>query len=322
MGDNESIVAGNGGIAPGGRDDDGGETGGAAADAPVAGIANTSGDRGLVGEDPVAEAANASVEDAYELRLTALLHQLVGKLGHKGAARTLGLDHRTVATSVREGLSRRVREALERALVDRDGDARDRLEEEFGEFRERFETLAQELRDGLGAVQGQVETLGEQQGGRMRRLEGRLARVEAGRDGRQGGAGAAAGPGRASGAGPAARRRYPSLVTVDPAGDDAEVFGDAWPLVEEWRRLWDGHAAQGKGLAWVTRRERILALEVSMLEDHGLTLPPETEPLRGLDRGAQLNWRRKALVDMRKRRSRLALLRWLRRALTLGLWRR
>ena len=23
-----------------------------------------------------------------------------------------------------------------------------------------------------------------------------------------------------------------------------------------------------------------------MLEDHGLTLPPETEPLRGLDRGA------------------------------------
>ena len=57
-----------------------------------------------------------------------------------------------------------------------------------------------------------------------------------------------------------------------------------------------------------------------MLEDHGLTLPPETEPLRGLDRGAQLNWRRKALVDMRKRRRRLGLLRWLRRTLTLGLW--
>ena len=318
MGDNESIVAGNGGIAPGGRDDDGGETGGAAADAPVAGIANTSGDHGLVGDDPVAEAANPSVEDAYELRLTALLHQLVGKLGHKGAARTLGLDHRTVATSVREGLSRRVRDALERALVDRDGDARDRLEEEFGEFRERFETLAQELRDGLGAVQGQVETLGQQQAGRMRRIEGRLARVEVPGDGQQG----ASGEGRPSGAGPAARRRYPGLVTVDPAGADAEVFGDAWPLVEEWRRLWHGHAPQGKGLAWVSRRERILALEVAMLEDHGLTLPPEIEPLRGLDRGAQLNWRRKAHHDIRRRRSRLALLRWLRRALTLGLWRR
>ena len=52
----------------------------------------------------------------------------------------------------------------------------------------------------------------------------------------------------------------------------------------------------------MSRRERVLALEVAMLEDHGLTLPPETEPLRGLDRGAQLNWRRKALVDMGKRR--------------------
>ena len=45
-----------------------------------------------------------------------------------------------------------------------------------------------------------------------------------------------------------------------------------------------------------------------MLEDHGLTLPPETEPLRGLDRGAQLNWRLKALHEFRKRRARLGLL--------------
>ncbi len=109
-------------------------------------------------------------------------------------------------------------------------------------------------------------------------------------------------------------------MTKDPADDDEEVYGGAWPLVDEWRRLWDGHPAQGKGLAWVCRRERILALEVAMLENHGLTLPPETEPLKGLDRGAQLNWRKKALVDIRRLRSRLELLRRLRRVLTLGLW--
>ena len=304
MGDSEEVKAGDGGNTPGDQAGQGGVRGDDVAD------------------DPIAEAAGASVGDAYELRLTALLHQLVGKRGHKGTARLLGVDHRTVASSVREGLSRRMREALERALVDRDGEARDRLEEEFGEFRERFEALAQELRDGLGAVQGQVETLGEEQGGRMRRLEGRLARVEAGRDGRQGTAGAAAVSGRPTGASTAARRRYPDLVTTDPADDDEEVFGDAWPLVQQWRTLWNGHLPVGKGLAWVSRRELILALEVAMLEDHGLTLPPETEPLRGLDRGAQLNWRRKALVDMRKRRRRLELFRWLRRALTLGLWRR
>ena len=72
--------------------------------------------------------------------------------------------------------------------------------------------------------------------------------------------------------------------------------------------LWDGHPGQGKGLEWVSRRERILELEVAMLEEHGLTLPPETEPLRGLDRGAQLNWRLKALHQFRKRRARLELL--------------
>ena len=109
-------------------------------------------------------------------------------------------------------------------------------------------------------------------------------------------------------------------MTKDPADDDEQVYGDAWVLVEEWRRLWDGHPAQGNGLAWVSRRERILALEIAMLEDHGLTLPPETEPLRGLDRGAQLNWRKKALVDVGRRRARLVLRRRVRRMLTLGLW--
>ena len=308
MVENEDIRAGDGGVTAGGQDGQDGDAGG-------------SGGGDGSPDDPIGEAVRASVEDPYELRLTALLHQLVSQRGHKGAARALGIDHRTVASSVRQGLSRRVREALERALVEKDGDARDLLEEEFAGFRERFEALAGELREGLSVVQGQVETLGEQQAGRMRRLEGRVSRVEAGRDGRLKAAGATEGSGRSTGmAAASSRRRYPDLVTRDAADDDEEVFGDAWPLVEQWRTLWDGHPAVGGGLAWVSRRELILSLEVAMLEDHGLTLPPETEPLKGLDRGAQLNWRKKALVDIRKRRRRLTRLHRLRRALTLGLW--
>ena len=69
------------------------------------------------------------------------------------------------------------------------------------------------------------------------------------------------------------RRRYPGLVTREPANDDDEVFGAAWPLVEEWRRLWADHSPWGRGLAWVSGRERILELEVALLEQHGLTLP-------------------------------------------------
>ena len=306
MVDSEDIMAGDGAATPGGQaGQDGGTSGGSGSAVP---------------DDPIGEAVRAVVEDPYELRLTALLHQLVSQRGHKGAARALGIDHRTVASSVRQGLSRRVREALERSLVEKDGDARDRLEEEFAGFRERFEALAGELRDGLSTVQGQVETLGQQQAGRMRRLEGRVAQVEGGRVGSQGTGAAASTARRSAGAGSATRRRYPDLVSRDTADDDAEVYGDAWVLVEEWRRLWDGHPARGRGLAWLSKRERILALEVAMLEDHGLTLPPETEPLRGLDRGAQLNWRQKALVDIRRRRARLTLLHRLRRVFTLGLW--
>ena len=290
------------------------------------------GDEGVAHDPDDDDAAGAGLDDAfgggdsgvadlYELRLTALLHQLVRRWGHKGAARELGVNPRTVAASVKQGMSRRVREALERMLVDRDGEARDRMEDEMegvkvevGGLKEHLAGLEAELREGLHA-------LGEQQAQGMRRLERRLAQAEAGKVGGSGASPEAA-TSPAPGAGPPSRRRYPELVTTAPDADDEEVFGDAWPLVAEWRELWDGHPAQGKGLEWVSRRERILELEVAMLEEHGLTLPPETEPLRGLDRGAQLNWRLKALHEFRKRRARMEFLRSLRRVLSLGLWRK
>ena len=345
MVERDALGPGSGGTAPGQADGgDGGSADGlrAAGDGlPGAGGSMTAGDvdGDAGGDESVADAPGADdaavvadlddafgggdsgVADLYELRLTALLHQLVRRRGYKGAARELGVNPRTVAASVKQGMSRRVREALERMLVDRDGEARDRLEDEMEGVKvevagvnERVAGLESGLREGLHA-------LGEQQAQGMRRLERRLAQAEAGKGG-----GSAASPAAAKspapGAGSPSRRRYPELVTTAPDADDEEVYGDAWQLVDQWRGLWDGHPAQGKGLAWVSRRERILELEVAMLEDHGLTLPPETEPLRGLDRGAQLNWRLKALHEFRKRRARLELLRRLRRVLSLGLWRK
>ena len=114
------------------------------------------------------------------------------------------------------------------------------------------------------------------------------------------------------------RRRYPELVFLEPAHDDREVYGDAWPLIEKWREIWKaGHRGTGRGLAWLRTEERVRTLEVAMLEEHGLTLPPEKMPLYGLDRRDQLLWRQKTLYDVRKS------LAWaeLRRALTFGLWR-
>ena len=275
----------------------------------------------VAGLDDTFGGGDTGVEDLYELRLTALLHQLVRRQGHKGAARELGVNPRTVAASVKQGMSRRVREALERMLVDRDGEARDRLADEMEGVKAEVAGVKEQVAGLEGELRQGLQALGEQQAEGLRRLERRLAQAVAGKGGGSGASPAAA-TSPAPGAGSPSRRRYPELVTTAPDAGDEEVYGDAWPLVDEWRGLWDGHPAQGRGLAWVSRRERILELEVAMLEEHGLTLPPEKEPLRGLDRGAQLNWRLKALHDFNKRRARLELLCRLRRVFTLGLWRR
>ena len=96
------------------------------------------------------------------------------------------------------------------------------------------------------------------------------------------------------------RREYPDLVTREPAEDDEEVFGDAWPMIVEWRGLKDAHPNEGRGLAWLAEEERLRAVELALLEDHGMTLPPEKRPLRGFDRDGQTNWRRTALFDTRR----------------------
>ena len=292
MSQDESRTAGGPGVSPGDAGDDAGVGGGGTPGHPVGDGTGAGSD-----VDPGAafdEAAAQVIDDVYELRLTALLRQLVRSRGHKGAARVLGLDPRTVAASVQQGMSRRVRDAVEG------------LAEQVGGLKTQVAGLEGELREGMKA-------LGETHAQGMRRLEQRLVQG----DGRGSGRGVGL-PRPAPVAGAATRRRYPGLVTAEPDEDDEEVFGDAWPLVQEWRDLWEGHPARGKGLAWVSTRQRILELEVALLEEHGLTLPPETEPLRGLDRGAQLNWRLKALHEFRKRRARLELLAKLGRALTLA----
>ena len=106
-------------------------------------------------------------------------------------------------------------------------------------------------------------------------------------------------------------------MTIEPAPDDEEVFGEAWPLIAEWRKLKESHPNRGKGLDWLATEERFLSIELELLEEHGLTLPPETFPLRGLERSSQVSWRRTALSDTRREWKKADLL----RKVTFGLWR-
>ena len=102
---------------------------------------------------------------------------------------------------------------------------------------------------------------------------------------------------------------------MEPAPDDEEVFGEAWELVKEWRALKGSHPNEGRGLAWLKDEERLLEMELALLEDHGMTLPPEQRPLRGFARSGQTSWRRTALDDTRKALARrefwLRIKRWL-----------
>ena len=265
------------------------------------------------------------VENVYHMRLMTLLQELVREKGYKGAARVLEIDHRTVAVCSKTGqLSRRARQALERALQEGVGSAavhqrkrNDGLEERVGRLEKGQESFGKEVRRRLSSVEGGIAAL------RRDKTQGTGAgHAGAGLSPRGAGeseAGASA-QDRKPPSKPSMRREYPDLVTLEPADDDEEIFGAAWPLIVEWRELKDAHPNEGKGLGWLAVEERLLTVELALLEEHGMTLPPEKQPLRGFDRDGQTSWRRTALYDTRRARAKGERLRLVRRIVTLGLW--
>ncbi len=274
--------------------------------------------------EPIFEKSR-SVEDLERMRLMALLRELARDKGVKEASQALGVDHRTLVSSLESGkLTRRMRVALGKALLEGGGspaaeqrERNDALEGRLKEVEGRVEALGKDMHRGLAAVQGEVKALRGERAQEMRRL----AQAEAGRGARGEAAEAGCAVGKPKGK-TSLRREYPELVTLEPAEDDEEVFGDAWPLIVEWRGLKDTHPNRGSSLSWLVTEERFLSVELALLEEHGMTLPPETYPLKGFDRNGQLNWRRTALYDTRRARAKRKLLRWVRRILTLGLWRK
>ena len=247
-----------------------------------------------------------SVRDMHHLRLMSLLQELERDNGRKKAAEVLGVDRRTLDASLDEGvLTRRIRGALEKALQSGVGsaaaeqrDRNDRLADRLEDLEGGFEELGKEMRENNRASEDRDRAIREEmaQGFRQREREQAERRT----------AGDAGDEAKANDAGPQPRRRstlrreYPDLVTLEPAEDDEDVFGKVWPLIVEWRELKAVHTDAGKNLSWLLTEERFLALELTLLEGHGLTLPPATFPLRGFDRNGQVNWRKTALSDTRR----------------------
>ena len=279
-------------------------------------------------------------------RLHGFLCELVAREGRMEASGLLGVNYRTLVHAEESGeLTGRMCDALERLLLTWDGGAG--AEDlgpdhgpEPGDLVRRVEALEAGLEELARELRGGLEAIGAAAVGGAAKAEppppGKLSAIQAG-NGNQGARVSSQPPATASSATPSSattppvqglnpgrpsrrRRVDPEMVTREPAEDDPEVYGDAWPLVQEWRQLKDRHPVRGSSLSWLEDQERLLTVELAMLEEHGLTLPPQKQPVKGLERRDHTRSRWKALyrtqVSIRKRK----LLRWLRRLLTLGAW--
>ena len=282
----------------------------------------------VVVDDEDGAGDGVDVELLRETHLSALLTELVRRKGPTKVAEMLGVNYKTVARAQRSGkVTDHMKDALEQLMEPVDDPQAAGQHERIGVLEESvkrleggMDALAKELRDGLGevraAVAGQAKApCGD---GTQDQDEGE-PRAEDG----EGDDGAGRSETRQRPVNSDTLQPFdPEIVTVEPADDDPEIYGDAWHLVEEWRGLRAGHAKGGKGMLWLTTEERLLMLELAMLEEHGLTLPPEKQPLRGFGRRGQTTHRWTALASTRRALRKRKLLRWVRKVLTLWLWRK
>ena len=264
------------------------------------------------------ESCGQDVEKLRRLRLNGFLRELVRQEGRTEAAKLLGVNYKTVVRAEQSGhITEHVSRALEGLLGAAEGAEMVWLRERVGALEDGMETLAKELRGGLDEIRAAVAgSVGQQPEGEDAEETTNGPEVVDQSDDRE----TPPVPGIRSNKPFTERRLDAEVVTEEPAGDDPGVYGPAWPLVEEWRRLRAGHPNKGRSMTWLATEERLLTLELAMLEEHGLTLPPETQPLRGFGRRGQTTWRRAALDDTRRALGGRRLLRWVRRVLTLGLW--
>ena len=263
------------------------------------------------------------LESVLELRLMALLTDMVRNHGMGGAAERLGVSRQTLWRARVSGtLPPSLLAALERLARESDEAAAAAQRERTEVLERRVEAWKKEVGAGLQQLRSAIGDRREhgtvELAGHLREVERRLAKAEAV---------LRAGPVPASGydGGPGVERRpaeaRPGVVTVEPRADEEGVYGAAAPLVAEWRRLYGGGVDEGDRLARAMAEERMRELEIELIERHGLTLPPATMPWSESGRRSQAHSRRMTLARVRGERIRAQWRRRVRRSLTLGMWR-
>ena len=269
------------------------------------------------GNEAVAEGAGSG-QVTGEGQLWALLQDLVEREGRDAAALRLGLSERTIRRTLADRhLSRKMTAAL---LYERDrrraeqpeqpaesdgqesptpqeetrGGTLEQLERRVAELEREHKEWVQCFDDGLGQVEQDIITLERRLG--FRRGSG--GEQESGSD--------------------APPRAHPELVTVEPLPDDGEVYGEALPVVAEWRRALRAVESPPHTLAWLGATERLLRLEIQLIDDRRLTLPPDTTPWDAVRRDNELQLREHRLRELHRQRLWTEPLHWAGRVVTLG----
>ena len=238
----------------------------------------------------------------------------------------MGVNYRTLVRHEETGrLTDRMSDALERHLLLGGGSAAAQQQDRVDALVERVDAMEKELRGGLEAVVGEVKALREEHARSMRHVKRRLVRLEAGRSESE----TPSPTGADSESGPKRRyvrpRTYPQLVTLEAEPDEDLVYGEATPVIVEWRGVRAEFLKILKTGATLDRtevQEPMLEMEIAIVWEHELTLPPASFPWDEFDRRDKVWELTQDLKRVRAERNRALLRRWLRRVLTFGLWRK
>ena len=274
------------------------------------------------GESEQYPEATRSVESLREMRLLALLGDLMGEQGKTRAAETLGVSPRTL-TRFEESrrLTPTLAGALEKHLLEGGGSAAATQRHRLGMLEDGQKELEKALSDGLAELRKEGQAAVEEQARALAELERRVAALETAGVGASPVSGGPAGGPATAGTPPAQRPRrvYDDVVTADAEPGEELVYGDAaTAVIVRWREARDAFSQATDALEILNARQRRVELEIELIQEHELTLPPATRPWDWGDRRQEVRRRNELLEQTIVDRKMLKL----RRFLTFGLWRK
>ncbi len=239
-------------------------------------------------------------ERTDDAQLLTLLRELIQAGGLPETAELLGVSARTLQRTMASGrLTARVHAALELRRLSEESATASPRDEEAGGLAQRLEHL-----------EARVEELA----GELRAT--RAAPPPPVRDERT----TVAAPSVEEPAAGRPWRPYPQLITPEPEPGEELVYGEATPTIVAWRQTRSEYREATHRLDRLDAERRLWELEVVLIRDHELTLPPASYPWDRFDRRDEVWALERSLADLRGARRRAVLLRWVRRVLTLGLW--